>query len=369
MKRNTGLFEAMRCWVLTFTSFHMAVVMSVFTPTVSHAVGSGTSQSVIQNIEKLLKEGRNAEADRAIQSAQSSDGENFRLKFLNCILLSQQATSKKAISCFQQWEQEFPNVPEAHNNIGVLYASMGMQVEARKWFEQGLKQQQTYAALHQNLLDLQAEMSRHAYASALQLDKPKVTTQPKLIMLGRITSVSDQSNPAFSADAPAKAATPLISKPGTPVVPLQSVEVLPTGKPSTVVTPPLTAPPVKTESLAQDPLQESRVREAVQAWASAWREKNVDAYLQSYAPAFNPGSRVSRSAWEEQRRERILSKKEIYLELSKFQIQLSSGNAKATVSFVQRYESGSVVAVSRKTLEMVEDKGRWLIVREFVAGA
>ena len=129
------------------------------------------------------------------------------------------------------------------------------------------------------------------------------------------------------------------------------------------------AAPVQEALTAQDLAQQTRVKDAVLAWSLAWRQKDLDAYLQAYAPGFDPGSNVSRSAWEEQRRSRILSKKQIHIELSQFKIRVSTANAKATATFVQRYESGTVVTVSRKTLELIEDKGRWLIVREFVSGA
>lgn len=372
VKPSTGLFERFRPWVLSLHFGAVAAAVLALAPVWSHAANTGSHDSAIQKIEKLLKEGRQAEADKEIQLAQSVEGGHFRLKFLQCVVQAQQGASKKAISCFQQWAQEHSDVPEAYNNIGVLYAGMGMHVEARKWFEQGIKQQQAYATLHQNLLNLQAEMNRPAYAAALQLDMAKQASQPKLSLLGRITSVPDQAAPSVaSAAAIAKTAASTPNKPSAAAPPAEPVVALPVAKskPSEASAVSPAPAPEQAVASAEDLAQQSRVQEAVSAWASAWREKDVEAYLQFYAPGFNPGSRISRSAWEEQRRARILSKKQIQLELTQFKIRVSAGHSTATATFVQRYESGAVVTVSRKTLEMVKDQGRWLIVREFVIGA
>jgi hypothetical protein len=115
--------------------------------------------------------------------------------------------------------------------------------------------------------------------------------------------------------------------------------------------------------------QEPRVRELVQAWALAWGQKNIDAYFTAYSSRFNPGSGVSRQSWEEQRRARILSKKQIQIEVTDLKISFSSQGSKAMAVFTQRYESGAIATVSRKTLELAQEKGQWLITREWVSGS
>jgi tetratricopeptide (TPR) repeat protein len=365
VKKATGLSERIRGCDPLLKRLRLAFVVCCFWPMLSHGVNLALDESASQRIEKLLKDGRQAEAEKEIQLAQTADSGNFRVKFLHCVLQAQQAAPKKAISCFQQWVQEYPDGLEAYNNIGVLYAGMGMQVEARQWFERGLQRQQAYATLHQNLLNLQAEMNYQAYAAALQLDMAKSTVTPKLILLGRITSLPEQQRAALPAVAvSASGKSGAASEPA--LAPLSAKSKQTHQAPVAA-----SAAPVQEVLTAQDLAQQTRVKDAVLAWSLAWRQKDLDAYLQAYAPGFDPGSKVSRSAWEEQRRSRILSKKQIHIELSQFKIHVSTANAnaKATATFVQHYASGTVVTVSRKTLELIEDKGRWLIVREFVNGA
>lgn len=358
MKQMTGLFERVKSWTVSCHGLGMAVLCACLSPMFVYA---GNHESVGARVEQLLKEGRQADAEKEIRLAQTSEGNSAQVKFLNCVLQAQQVAPKKAIACFQQLVQEYPELPEAYNNIGVLYAGMGMPVEARKWFERGLKQQQAYATLHQNLLNLQSEINRNAYAAALQLDISKSHVQPKLGLLGKITSVPEapasvvNSASASSARKPAQP-TALVSE---PVVVKEKV-----AEKSAVATAPAPAIPAAPKV---DSMQASKVRETVQAWAVAWSKKDLNAYFKAYAPSFNPEGNLSRSTWEEQRRVRIMSKKQIHVELSDFNITFS--NTKAVATFVQSYQSGAILTVSRKTLELSEDKGQWLITREFVGGS
>lgn len=353
--------------------WHVTVWLVCLIPSWGQTANHGTGTSSVQKIEKWVQEGRYDEAEKELQLAKSSDNSNPRLKFLHCVVQAQQANVKKAIACFQQWSQEHPDVPEAYNNIGVLYAGLGMPVEARKWLELGLKQQQAYFRLHQNLLNLQSEMNRQAYAAALQLDMTKQTAQPKLSLLARITSAPDQSLMVASVNGADKPTLSAVNKSSANATTTTPALTLPTPTPKPVVSPSAAvvaqAEPEKEVNSTAVLAQQSRIQEAVLAWSSAWSRKDVDAYIKSYASGFNPGAQLSRAAWEEQRRSRILSKKQIQIELAQIKVQMSENSANATVTFVQKYEAGAVVTVSRKTLEMVEEKGRWLISREFVIGS
>lgn len=362
MNQIPGLSERLHWSFVLSKCLRMALLAGCLLPALAPAVNVAVRESASTGIEKLLKEGRYGEAEKEIRHAQSLDAENPRLKFLHCVLQVQQTSAKKAISCFQQLVQENPAVPEAYNNIGVLYAGMGMHIEARKWFERGLKQQPAYAALHQNLMNLQAEMNRSAYSAALQLDMSKTSAQPKLSLLGHMTSNSDMPVAAVAVASASSAGKP------TPAAGLpEPVAAKSAVTEKTVVASPQAVARPSDAAGASGP--ESRVREVVLAWALAWSQKDLDAYLKAYSPHFNPGSNLSRSDWEDQRRSRIVSKKQIRIELSKLKISFSNTNSKATATFIQSYESGAIVTVSRKTLELSQDKGNWLITREYVSGS
>ena len=356
MKQMTGLSERVKNRVLRLHGLCMAVLVAIL---LSGPVQAVNHESVSARNEPLLKVGRHAGSDKEVKPAQMPEGDSAQLKFVQCVQQAQQDAPKKSIACFQRLVQEYPELPEAYNNIGVLYAGMGMHVEARKWFERGLKQRQVYATLHQNLLNLQSEITRNAYAAALQLDISKSNAQPKLSLLAKITSAPEVIAPVGSM-SPAIASSKSANDVGASAE--SSMGKIKQADTSTVSSSAAEAPAIVSANSAR----QERVREAIMAWALAWGKKDLDGYFNAYASSFNPGANLSRSAWQEQRRDRIISKKHIHIELSDFNISFSKG--KATAKFIQSYQSGSIVTVSRKTLELSEDKGQWLITREFVSG-
>ncbi|MDB5940531.1 MAG: tetratricopeptide repeat protein, partial [Ramlibacter sp.] len=104
------------------------------------------------------------------------------------------------------------------------------------------------------------------------------------------------------------------------------------------------------------------VEAAVQAWAAAWAAKDMGGYLGAYGKEFDPPGKMSRAAWESERRARIVGKNRITVKLSDVAVTVN-GN-KAVAKFKQAYSADSLNVSSRKTLELVKSGDRWLIVRE-----
>ena len=77
---------------------------------------------------------------------------------------------------------------------------------------------------------------------------------------------------------------------------------------------------------------------------------------------FAPGA----IAWERERRERIVGKRSISVQLSDLTIDVQKGQA--TAKFQQAYKANNFQSNSRKTLTLEERNGKWLIVRETVGG-
>lgn len=105
---------------------------------------------------------------------------------------------------------------------------------------------------------------------------------------------------------------------------------------------------------------------AVQAWASAWEDQDMGGYLGAYAKTFQPKGQTSRAAWEKERRERIVGRAKINVGISDLSVKVDGDKAQAR--FRQQYSSGNLNVSSRKTLDMVNQGGRWAIVRESTGG-
>ena len=106
------------------------------------------------------------------------------------------------------------------------------------------------------------------------------------------------------------------------------------------------------------------VSAAVQAWARAWGDKDLNGYFAAYAKNAVPSGKQSRKEWEADRRARIEGKSRISVKVH--DLKVSTTGDSATARFRQDYSAGSLQTSSRKTLEMSKVQGRWVIVRESV---
>ena len=92
----------------------------------------------------------------------------------------------------------------------------------------------------------------------------------------------------------------------------------------------------------------------------------MKAYLAAYDKSFDPPGSQTRSAWEKERESRIVGKSKINVQLS--DITVSVTGDKATARFRQAYSADALNVASRKTLDLVNNNGRWTIVRESTGG-
>lgn len=108
-------------------------------------------------------------------------------------------------------------------------------------------------------------------------------------------------------------------------------------------------------------VDDERILETVNAWASAWETKNLDVYFAYYVDNF-AGDMVNAKAWRNSRKSKIERSKKIKITLSAIKIEYKQDLV--LVVFKQSYESGTYQDVGRKTLEMVKVQDRWLINKE-----
>ena len=106
----------------------------------------------------------------------------------------------------------------------------------------------------------------------------------------------------------------------------------------------------------------AEVTAAMQNWAKAWANKDLNAYFASYVPGYQ-GDKASNAAWKKFRTNYINSKKTIALDFADMQVTPVSAD-KAQMNFKQSYTSNSFKDVSNKTLNWVKQGNTWLISNE-----
>jgi hypothetical protein len=168
---------------------------------------------------------------------------------------------------------------------------------------------------------------------------------------------------AASTTAPARAAAP---SPAAASVLVASTE--PTALPALAGASPRATPDRAvsgqgaasgTPSAPMDKLAQARA--AIDSWAQSWSRQDFDAYLNTYTSGFAlPG--MSRAQWVQLRREQILKPKSISIGIDN--VRTSVQGESAVAEFDQTRQADGAVIRSRKTLELVNVDGRWLITKE-----
>ncbi|MDB5806407.1 MAG: repeat-containing protein [Betaproteobacteria bacterium] len=198
--------------------------------------------------------------------------------------------------------------------------------------------------------------------------------------VGRLATLQFVTAPAAPATAPVASPPPVVASAATPPAPAAApaAPLLPPPKsapaaaqpaPVVVAAPPSSslppAAPVQAEAPPAAPSTaspENALRDAVDEWLSAWRQKDAAAYIARYTADFAPPGK-KHEAWAGERRERLVQP--VFIRVVLTDVQVHDGqSAHPKVSFVQEYESERYSEKSRKVLTFVKQSGNWLIEKE-----
>ena len=334
-------------------------------------VGTGAAQAQANDyaeITQLLKAGKAAEALTKADQRLSATPRDPQFRFLKGVAQADSGKPADAVATFTKLTEDYPELPEPYNNLAVLYANQNQLDKARTALEMAIRTNPSYATAHENLGDIYAKLASQAYNKALQLDAANATSvKPKLALIRELFSadIAKGAKPAAAAPAPAVVAT---QRPAP--APAPAAAPAPTPAPAATAAAPAATPapaPAAPDAAKQEAAKDAKeVTAAVQAWAAAWAAKDMKAYLAAYGKDFDPPGRMTRAAWEKEREARIVGKSKITVQVSDLNVSVN-GN-KATARFRQAYSADSLNVSSRKTLDLVESNGRWLIVREATGG-
>jgi len=338
----------------------------------------------LQEANQLFKQGQLDKALERVNAHLAKNPKDARGRFLRGIILTEQNKPNDAIKVFTELTQEFPELPEPYNNLAVLYASQGQYDKARAALEMAIRTHPSYATAHENLGDIYAKMASQAYDKALQLDKSNTTAQTKLNLIKDLFPAGKPGKASTKAEPPTKIATApqATTKPVPPAPPpakapepaTPAAKDTPPAKEPAAKAAPAKEPPAaaQAEPAGKEPAKPAaaaqnsdEVVKSLMGWAKAWSANDVDGYLAHYAPDFRTPKGENRSAWEAQRKARIAKPRKIDVGIESPKVTFNDAK-RVTVTFRQRYESGSLKVSSTKTVVMVTAGDRWLIQEERV---
>ena len=311
-----------------------------------------------QEVAKLYRQGNLAQALTRADAYLTSRPKDAQMRFHKGLILAEQNKIADAIKIFSSLSADYPNLPEPYNNLAVLYANQGQYEKAKGALEAAIRTHPSYSTAHENLGDIYAKMASQAYDKALQLDKSNAAAQTKLTL---IKDLFTEMYPKASKSLPPHRQAPHQQR--APEKIAERTTEKPAAEKPVAEKPTVIEKPMAEKSIT--PAGSEEIIKTVNAWAKAWSDKNVAAYLGFYASDFQPPGGVARAAWEKGRQERIDKPKSIQVSIANLRVTLATAT-QAKVTFKQSYYSDSIKNHTTKTLVLVMAGGKWLIQQEQV---
>ena len=323
-------------------------------------LGASAHADEYGDVSQLVRTGKFSEALVKADKYLAGNPRDPQMRFLKGVIQRNSGKHAEAIATFTKLTEDYPELPEPYNNLAVLYAGQNQFDKARTALEMAIRTNPSYATAHENLGDVYARLASEAYNKALQLEGANPAVQPKLALIRELFKPNGKTQPVATSAPPAPMTTPPapvapLPRPSAPAVLAAAPPPLP--QPATVAAP--TVAPAK--AAVVEPA-DNEVEEAVTAWAKAWSDKEMSAYLGAYDKKFATPKSQSRQEWEKERRQRIAGKSAINVKLIDLRVSVE-GN-KASAKFRQDYRGDALMVSSRKVLDLVKSGDRWLIVRE-----
>jgi len=135
----------------------------------------------MSDLENLIQNKQWVQSQKLIQSEFDKKEQTAKLpqwRLVNSQVLSGLGKTQEAVDVLQALIEEFPELPEPYNNLGVLLASQGKFEAAAEALLNAIKARPNYKIAMQNLGDLYTAMAQQAYAKAKTLADDKSLPPP-----------------------------------------------------------------------------------------------------------------------------------------------------------------------------------------------
>jgi len=111
-------------------------------------------------------------------------------RFLKAVALADHDKVDDAIAVYRGMTADFPEMPEPHNNLAVLYSRKGELALARDELVIALQTAPDYGVARENLGDVYAALAAEQYDKAATLDKRNRSAPAKLKLVREVTAVA-----------------------------------------------------------------------------------------------------------------------------------------------------------------------------------
>jgi tetratricopeptide (TPR) repeat protein len=121
-------------------------------------------------VRKLLRQAKYSQALLLVNKGLVTNPRDPQMQFWQGFIFEQLGQPTMALQVYLALTQEFPELPEPHNNLGVLYAAQGDYDKAKISLDTALRANPNYATAHENLGDILLNMARQSYERAMAIN-------------------------------------------------------------------------------------------------------------------------------------------------------------------------------------------------------
>jgi Flp pilus assembly protein TadD len=146
------------------------------------SIGVAQAQSGIRHsdVERELKQSRFDQVLDLTQKALSERPRDPQMRFWHALALDQLGRGPEALQAYQSLAQDHPELPEPHNNLGVLLLRQGQIDEAQEAFQMALRMDTAYAEAMENLGDVLLLQARKLYEKSLEINAQRPVLREKI---------------------------------------------------------------------------------------------------------------------------------------------------------------------------------------------
>lgn len=131
---------------------------------------------VYDDVERLIRNGQYERASELGNAHLKTHPSDPQMRLLRSRILDAQGQTDEATAQLESLTLEFPELPEPHNNLAVLYARQGHVQQAIASLNKAVEMRPDYTVALENLGDLHLSLALQAYQRAAAA--PGATTAP-----------------------------------------------------------------------------------------------------------------------------------------------------------------------------------------------
>jgi tetratricopeptide (TPR) repeat protein len=142
------------------------------------------------DVRKLLRQAKYSQALLLVNKGLVNNPRDPQMRFWQGFIFEQLGQPEMALQVYLGLTQDYPELAEPHNNLGVLYAAKGDYPNAKDSLDAALRANPNYAAAHENMGDLLINMARQSYERSLAAEPKQSTPAQKIERLKPVLAIT-----------------------------------------------------------------------------------------------------------------------------------------------------------------------------------